>query len=70
LQEEKQKAEGEKFEILNKLEISGFEVSNIPSDLEKIKTEESRVKINEDWIKSISKDPYVYESLQIIEDLN
>ena len=70
LQEEKQKAEGEKFEILNKLEISGFEVSNIPSDLEKIKTEESRMKINKDWIKSISKDPYVYESLQIIEDLN
>jgi carboxyl-terminal processing protease len=70
LQEERQKAEGEKFEILNKLEISGFKVTNIPSDLEKIKTEESRVKINEDWIKSISKDPYVYESLQIIEDLN
>tara|TARA_B110000238_G_scaffold86478_1_gene95099 strand:+ start:49 stop:2130 length:2082 start_codon:yes stop_codon:yes gene_type:complete len=70
LQEEKQKADGEKFEILNKLEISGFEVSNIPSDLEKIKTEESRMKINKDWIKSINKDPYVYESLQIIEDLN
>tara|TARA_B110000967_G_scaffold196600_1_gene227377 strand:+ start:104 stop:2185 length:2082 start_codon:yes stop_codon:yes gene_type:complete len=70
LQEEKQKAEGEKFEILNKLEISGFEVSNIHSDLEKIKTEESRMKINKDWIKSINKDPYVYESLQIIEDLN
>jgi len=70
LQEEKQKAEGEKFEILNKLEISGFEVSNIPSDLEKIKTEESRVKINKDWIKNIAKDPYVYEALQIIEDLN
>ena len=45
LQEEKQKAEGEKFEILNKLEISGFEVSNIPSDLEKIKTEESWAKL-------------------------
>jgi carboxyl-terminal processing protease len=70
LHEEKQKAEGEKFEILNKLEISGFEVTNITSDLERIKTEESRVKINEDWIKSILKDPYVYESLQIIEDLN
>ena len=59
LQEEKQKAEGEKFEILNKLEISGFEVSNIPSDLEKIKTEESRMKINKDWIKSINKDPKI-----------
>ena len=70
LREENQKAEGEKFEILNKLEISGFEVTNITSDLDRIKTEESRVKINDNWIKSILKDPYVYESLQIIEDLN
>ena len=69
-QEEQEKKEGEKFEILNKLEISGFKVTNISSDLEKIKTEESRVKRNEDWIKSILKDPYVYEALQIIEDLN
>lgn len=69
-QEKQEKVEGEKFEVLNKLEISGFVVANIPEDLEKINSEESRVKRNEDWIKSILKDPYVYESLQIIEDLN
>jgi carboxyl-terminal processing protease len=69
-QEEEDKKEGEKFEGLSKLTLPNFTVENIPSDLEKIKTEKSREKRNSDWIKSISKDPYVYESLQIIEDLN
>lgn len=69
-QEEQDKKEGEKFEVLSKLELPGFKVENIPSDLEVINTEESRKKRNSDWIKNISKDPYVYESLQIIEDLN
>ena len=32
--------------------------------------EKSRKKRNEEWIKSINKDPYVYEALQVIEDLN
>jgi len=69
-QEEQDKKEGEKFEVLSKLELPGFKVENIPSDLEVINTEDSRKKRNSDWIKNISKDPYVYESLQIIEDLN
>ena len=50
--------------------MNGFVVRNIPSDLALIKGEASRVKRNEEWIKSIAKDPYVYEALQIIEDLN
>jgi carboxyl-terminal processing protease len=69
-QEEQDKKEGEKFEVLSKLELPSFKVENIPSDLTVINTEESRKKRNSDWIKNISKDPYVYESLQIIEDLN
>lgn len=69
-QEEQDKKEGEKFEVLSKLVIDGFEVTNLEEDLEAINTEESRQKRNTDWIKNISKDPYVYESLQIIEDLN
>ncbi|MBT6235915.1 MAG: carboxy terminal-processing peptidase [Bacteroidetes bacterium] len=69
-QEERDKKEGEKFEVLSKLVIDGFEVTNLEEDLEAINTEESRQKRNTDWIKNISKDPYVYESLQIIEDLN
>ena len=69
-QEVKEKKEGEKYEALNKIVINGFVVKNIPSDLALINREESRVKRNEEWIKGIAKDPYVYEALQIIEDLN
>ena len=69
-QEVKEKKEGEKYEALNKIIINGFVVRNIPSDLALINGEESRVKRNEEWIKGIAKDPYVYEALQIIEDLN
>ena len=69
-QEVKEKKEGEKYEALNKIIINVFVVRNIPSDLALINGEESRVKRNEEWIKGIAKDPYVYEALQIIEDLN
>ncbi len=69
-QEVKEKKEGEKYEALNTIVMNGFVVRNIPSDLALIKGEASRVKRNEEWIKSIAKDPYVYEALQIIEDLN
>jgi carboxyl-terminal processing protease len=69
-QEVKEKKEGEKYEALNTIVMNGFVVRNIPSDLALIKGEASRVKRNEEWIKSVAKDPYVYEALQIIEDLN
>jgi len=68
--EELEKTEGEKFKVLKDLTIEGFEVNNVQADLATINAEESRIKRNKDWIKSILKDPYVYESLQIIEDLN
>jgi carboxyl-terminal processing protease len=68
--QELEKKEGEKFNVLKDLKIEGFTVNNIQADLAKINAEKSRIKRNEDWIKSIVKDPYVFESLQIIEDLN
>ncbi len=69
-QEKQEKIETQKFEALNEIQIDGFEVFNLPIDLKSIEQEEARLKRNNDWIKSISKDPYVYEGLQIIEDLN
>lgn len=69
-EKELEKAEGEKFEVLRKLVIEDFKATNIPMDVPHIEAEESRKKRNEEWIKSIIKDPYVYEALQIIEDLN
>ncbi|MDO7569458.1 MAG: carboxy terminal-processing peptidase, partial [Flavobacteriaceae bacterium] len=59
-QEVKEKKEGEKYEALNKIVINGFVVKNRPADLALINSEESRVKRNEEWIKGIAKDPYVY----------
>jgi carboxyl-terminal processing protease len=69
-EEIKEKKEGEKFEQMGKDKIPSFEISNVPSDLVEINAEESRKKRNSDWISSVEKDPYIYEALQIIEDLN
>lgn len=69
--EEKQsKEDSKRFDVLRDLTIDGFVVENISEDLKKIEAEESRQKRNADWIKNILRDPYIYESLQIIEDLN
>ncbi len=70
LQEETEKMEGDKFKDLGKIDINGFQVSNIPSDVAKINADESRKKRNEDWMEGITKDPYIFEALQIIEDWN
>jgi carboxyl-terminal processing protease len=66
----KEKEEGEKFEKIGKVRIENFNVSNPKADIEIIESEESRKKRNTDWVNNISKNPYVYEALQIIEDLN
>jgi carboxyl-terminal processing protease len=68
--EETEKLEGERFKAIGKSPILDFTVQNVPADLESINKEESRKKRNEEWIKGIEKDPYIYEALQIIEDWN
>lgn len=65
-----EKEENKNFDALKNIEIDGFVVENIPSEVEYMNAEKSRKKRNEEWIKSINKDPYVYEALQVIEDLN
>ena len=66
----KEKEEGQKFEKIGKEKIENFNVSNPGVDIELIEAEESRKKRNSDWVNSVSKNPYIYEALQIIEDLN
>lgn len=66
----KEKEEGEKFEKIGKEKIENFNVSNPGVDIEVIEAEESRKKRNSYWVNSVSKNPYIYEALQIIEDLN
>jgi carboxyl-terminal processing protease len=66
----KEKEESKKFDVLKNAKLDGFEVSKIPSEINYLEAEESRKKRNAEWIKGIKKDPYIYEALQIIEDLN
>ena len=66
----KEKKEGEKFNMIGKEKIENFNVSNPSMDTAIIQAEKSRIKRNTDWINAINKNPYIYEALQIIEDLN
>jgi carboxyl-terminal processing protease len=66
----KEKKEGEKFNMIGKEKIENFNVSNPSMDTAIIQAEESRIKRNTDWINAINKNPYIFEALQIIEDLN
>ncbi len=70
LSEEKDKEEGKKFDALSKVSFEDFIVVNTSADAGAIKADESRKKRNEEWIKGIKKDPYIYEALQIVEDWN
>jgi carboxyl-terminal processing protease len=70
LSEEKDKEAGKKFDALSKVSFEDFIVVNTSADADAIKADESRKKRNEEWIKGIKKDPYIYEALQIVEDWN
>lgn len=70
MEKAQEKEESKKFDALKNIKIDNFLVENIPSEVDYMNAEKSRKKRNEDWIKSINEDPYVYEALQIIEDLN
>ncbi|MBR9861299.1 tail-specific protease [bacterium] len=67
-EQEKEQEEEKKFSHLMKDPIEGFYAENPSADVEHINSDESREQRNEDWIKSILKDPYIYEALQIVED--
>ncbi len=50
-------------------EIPNFVVTNLTYDLPEIQRDTSNIKKNEDWIKNVKKDPYIFESLKILEDI-
>jgi carboxyl-terminal processing protease len=66
-QQAKEKELQKKFKNLYE-DIADFEATNPKVDLKYLKKEESRKKRNEDWIKNVKKDPYVYEGLLTILD--
>lgn len=64
----KRKAEDEQYGDILKSPIEGFLISNTSSDKEHIASDSSRSKRNEDWVNGVSKDPYIYEALLIVQD--
>jgi carboxyl-terminal processing protease len=58
-----------KYEDMFK-EIDGLAVKNLKVDMEFINEDESRIARNDDWIKSIKKDIYIEEALNILKDMD
>ena len=67
-EEKELEKEAEKYEEMF-TEIEGLEVANLQADIEYIESDESRVARNDEWIKSIKKDIYIDEVLNIMKDM-
>ncbi len=65
---EEANAASKKIEELEKKTIP-FEVVNVKDDLPKINLDSSTVAKNAEWIKNLKKDVYLYETVNIINDL-
>lgn len=50
-------------------EIPDFEIHNLPEDMPEIQKDSANIQRNEDWLKSVKKDPYIFEALHIAEDI-
>lgn len=65
----KRKKEAEKYDDIFDKKIEGFAVLNLEDDLPYIEMDESRKIRNEEWIKDVSKDFYLQETLSILRDM-
>ena len=61
--------ESEKFKDLFDASIEALQINNLAVDTTYINSDESRVARNEDWIKGVSKDIYLEETLNILKDM-
>jgi len=59
----------EKFKALFKDEIPNLAVRNLKVDVEKMKGDEPKIKRNDDWISTLKKDVYLFESMLIMKDM-
>lgn len=65
---EKQEEEAKKFEGLFDDEVN-HGVANLKEDMPQIELDESRKARNDDWVKSVTKDIYIKETVNIMHDL-
>ncbi len=63
------KEEIKKFEKIGDQAISNMKVENLQEDLAYIQTDSSKIARNDDFLKSLNKDMYVYESMNILRDI-
>lgn len=59
----------EKFKELGKEELA-IDVINFKVDNAHIQSDSTRIEVYKEWHKSIVKDIYIYEAMQVLEDLN
>jgi carboxyl-terminal processing protease len=64
----KQKELNKKFEDLYK-PISKLQVNNLNEDKTIIETDKSKKARNDEWLSDVKKDPYIYETLNIMYDM-
>jgi carboxyl-terminal processing protease len=66
--ETKQKAELKKYDDIRK-PIAGFKAYNMAGTLEAMGKDSSKIGRNTEWVKDVSKDIHLYETLSIMRDL-
>lgn len=57
-----------KYESLKEA-IEGFNAQTLQADLQEINSLEEKVKTRETWLKSIKKDPYIFEAMKVAMDM-
>ena len=67
-----QKNNNEETDVLEKLEKEAKQLNayGMALDLEKIASDSAKKVMNEDWIKSVKKDSYIKEAVNVIKDMN
>lgn len=63
-----QKEEADRYKDVMK-EIPGFMITSIPEDISKIEADSVRLKEHTKWREALKKDPYLYEAVQVLQDL-
>ncbi len=63
------KQESKKYDSLKEA-IIGFEASSLQADLAEINSTKEAAKSRENWLKSIRKDPYIFEAMKVAMDMN
>lgn len=61
--------EEQKFESLGKDVIADFNVKNLSTDISSINIDEGKKSRNDEWVKGLKKDIYLYETMKIMKDM-